>query len=99
MKLHALTAALLLCCPFAQAKKAPQAVTAVDPEVAIAGGRIPLLQGDISIDGKLDDAAWQGALVQEIAYEIQPGDNSPAPVKTTVRIGYTADALYVAFHA
>ena len=99
MKLHALTAALLLCCPFAQAKKAPQAVTAVDPEVAIAGGRITLLQGDISIDGKLDDAAWQGALVQEIAYEIQPGDNSPAPVKTTVRIGYTADALYVAFHA
>ncbi|MFS8137544.1 MAG: DUF5916 domain-containing protein [Thermomonas sp.] len=65
----------------------------------IPGGRIPRLQGDITIDGTLDEAAWQGALVQEIAYEIQPGDNIPAPVKTTVRIGYTTDALYVSFHA
>jgi hypothetical protein len=65
----------------------------------IPGGRIPLLQGEITIDGKLDEAVWQGALVQEIAYEIQPGDNIPAPVKTTVRIGYTTDALYVSFHA
>ena len=89
MNLHALTAALLLCSPFAQAQQAPQAAAVVAPDVSIAGGRIPQLQGDINIDGKLDDAAWQGALVQEIAYEIQPGDNSPAPVKTTVRIGYT----------
>ena len=33
--------------------------------------------------------------MQEIAYDIQPGDNTPAPVKTLVRIGYTTDALYV----
>lgn len=65
----------------------------------IPGGRIPRLQGEIAIDGQLDDAAWQGALVQEIAYEIQPGDNTPAPVKTIVRIGYTTDALYLSFHA
>ena len=39
------------------------------------------------------------ALVQEIAYDIQPGDNTPAPAKTTVRIGYTSDAIYFAFHA
>nr|MDQ3040433.1 carbohydrate binding family 9 domain-containing protein [Pseudomonadota bacterium] len=72
---------------------------AATPADYIPGGRIPQLQGEISIDGKLDDAAWQGALVQEIAYEIQPGDNIPAPVKTTVRVGYTPDALYVSFHA
>lgn len=65
----------------------------------VPGGRIPQLQGDIAIDGKLDDAAWQGALEQEVAYDIQPGDNTPAPVKTTVRIGYTPDAIYFAFHA
>lgn len=65
----------------------------------IPGGRIPQLQGEIAIDGLLDDAAWQGALVQEIAYDIQPGDNSPAPVKTIVRIGYTTDALYLSYHA
>ena len=65
----------------------------------IPGGRIPQLKGDIAIDGKLDDAAWRDALVQEIAYDIQPGDNTPAPVKTMVRIGYGKDAIYFAFHA
>ena len=82
---------------FAQAADVPAASPAA--EGYVPGGRIPKLQGDIAIDGKLDDAAWQGALVQEIAYDIQPGDNAPAPVKTVVRIGYTDDALYVAFHA
>jgi len=82
---------------FAQAPEAPTAGTA--PDGYVPGGRIPKLQGDIAIDGKLDDAAWQGALVQDIAYDIQPGDNTPAPVKTEVRIGYTDDALYVSYHA
>lgn len=84
-----------LCLPaFAQAP-----ADAPDAPDYVPGGRIPLLQGEITIDGKLDDAAWQGALVQEIAYDTRPGDNTPAPVKTLVRIGYTADALYVSFHA
>ncbi len=96
MKPSLLTVALLLCAPFAQAQ---QASPSDMPGPALSGGRIPQLQGDIAIDGTLDDAAWANALEQEIAYEIQPGDNTPAPVKTTVRIGYTADALYVAFHA
>jgi hypothetical protein len=85
-------AALLAAPAFAQTPATPAGTY-------VPGGRIPQLQGDIAIDGKLDDAAWQNALVQEIAYDIQPGDNTPAPVKTIVRVGYTADALYVAFHA
>lgn len=96
LKSHALTAALLLCAPFAHAQSTS---TPTQATAHVPGGRIPQLQGEIAIDGKLDDAAWQGALVQEIAYDIQPGDNTPAPVKTTVRIGYTADAIYFAFHA
>lgn len=99
MKPHALTSALaavlLSCAPLAHAQDA----VAAQPPGYVPGGRIPLLQDGIVIDGKLDDVAWQGALVQEIAYDIQPGDNTPAPAKTIVRIGYTADALYVAFHA
>ena len=69
------------------------------PASYVPGGRIPLLQGDIIIDGKLDDAAWQGALVQEIHYDINPGDNTEAPVFTSVRLGYSTDALYISFHA
>lgn len=60
---------------------------------------IPRVSGDIAIDGALDEAAWAQAKAIDIAYEISPGDNIPAPVRTTVRIGHTDDALYVSFHA
>jgi len=88
-------ACLLALCAPALAQTPPAPATPDD----IPGGRIPQLQGEIAIDGVLDDAAWEGALVQEIAYDIQPGDNIAAPVKTTVRIGYTTDALYLSYHA
>lgn len=93
-KPRALTIALLLCAPFAQAQDAKPAT----PE-SLPASAIPRLQGDIVIDGKLDDAAWQGALEQSIDYDTQPGDNTPAEAKTKVRIGYTDEALYVSFHA
>jgi hypothetical protein len=98
LKPHALAAALLLCAPFAHAGD-PSDAPAAAPPAYVPGGRIPLLSGEIAIDGNPDEAAWGDALVQQVAYDIQPGDNTPAPVKTTVRLGYTADALYVAFHA
>lgn len=93
---HALALALLLCAPFAQAQ---QSERPADPPQAGLAGQIPRLSGPITLDGKLDDAAWQGALERDIPYDIQPGDNTPAPVTTRVRIGYDDDALYVAFHA
>ena len=83
-KPRALTIALLLCAPFAQAQDATPAAPTTS---RIPAGAIPRLQGDIVIDGKLDDAAWQGALEQSLDYEIQPADNIPAKAKTTVRIG------------
>ncbi len=95
MKPLLLSAALLAFTPCALAQDAAAPATTAMADDA----RIPLLQDGIVIDGVLDDAAWQQALVREIAYDIQPGDNTPAPVRTTVRIGYTADALYVAFRA
>lgn len=75
---------------------------------ALAGGQaaaagpvtdIPLLDGDIAIDGNIDEGAWQQAASIDLAHEINPGDNTPAPVKTTLRMGYTRDALYLAFDA
>lgn len=91
--------ALALACSFpALAQSAAEPAATASAEF-IPGGRIPQLQGEITIDGNLDEAAWQGALVQDIAYETRPGDNIPVPVKTTVRVGYTTDALYVSFHA
>ena len=95
-KPRALTIALLLCAPFAQAQDAAPATPTTS---RIPAGAIPRLQGDIVIDGKLDDAGWAGALEQSIDYEISPGDNTPAQAKTRVRLGYTDDALYVSFKA
>lgn len=61
--------------------------------------QIPRVDGGIVVDGVLDDAAWAQAATVELAYEVSPGDNLPAPVKTTARIAYTEDALLLAFRA
>ena len=98
-KPRALAVALLACAPFAHAQQANAQQQAPATVAGTSIGAIPRLQGEIAIDGKLDEAAWEGALVQEIGYEISPGDNTPAQARTIVRIGYTSDALYVAFKA
>ena len=61
--------------------------------------QIPQLDGGIEIDGSIDEAAWQQAARIDLEYEFNPGDNIPAPVETTLRMGYTPDALYLAFDA
>lgn len=72
---------------------------AATPPAAAAATSIPRLAGGIVVDGVPDEAAWQQAAAIELVYEISPGDNTPAPVRTTMRIGHTDDALYLAFHA
>src|SRR5688572_16571822 len=53
----------------------------------------------IKVDGNLDEAAWQGAAVIDIAYETRPAENTAPPVKTDCLITYDDDSLYVAFRA
>lgn len=85
--------ALALCGLPARAADPPSAGTAAAPHP------IPRLEGPIVIDGMADEAAWAQAREVDIAYEIAPGDNIAAPVRTVARIGYTTDALYLAFRA
>lgn len=61
--------------------------------------RIPRTETRIKIDGILDDAAWQEALVLELKYEVQPGENIEPPVKTEVLLVYSHSHLYAAFRA
>ena len=56
---------------------------------------IPRIEGKIAIDGKLDEAAWRQALALELPFETDPGENIPALVKTTVRIFYDKENIYV----
>lgn len=58
---------------------------------------LPRLHGDVVIDGVLDETAWGQALKVDNFYEISPGDNIPAIVRTVGYIWYDEYALYVAF--
>jgi hypothetical protein len=55
---------------------------------------VPRIEGRIAVDGRLDEPAWQQALLLELSLETQPGENIPAPVRTEVRVFYDRDAIY-----
>lgn len=55
------------------------------------------IDSNISLTGKLDDNRWMLAQPIEINYEIQPGENTPAPQKTTARILYNSEYVYFGF--
>ena len=51
----------------------------------------------IELTGKLDDPLWSLAQPVDINYEINPGDNTPAPQKTIVKSLYNDKYLYFGF--
>ena len=57
---------------------------------------VPKLDGELRIDGKLDEPQWAQSLVVEDLHQYQPYEYSEPSQKTKVWIFYTADALYVA---
>ncbi|HUE81121.1 MAG TPA: carbohydrate binding family 9 domain-containing protein [Pyrinomonadaceae bacterium] len=60
---------------------------------------IPKFETAPQIDGKLDDAVWQQAVVLKDFYQIDPGENIPPSKPTEVLLGYDTKFLYVAFRA
>lgn len=53
----------------------------------------------ISIDGQLNEAAWQQATVIPLRFETRPGENIAARVETECLITYDESAFYAAFRA
>jgi hypothetical protein len=51
----------------------------------------------IKVDGVIAEKAWDNALKMELKYEVQPGENIPAPVKTEFLLTYNKSYLYAAF--
>ncbi len=61
--------------------------------------RIEPTTSRVVVDGRLDEAAWEEALVRELRYEVSPGENVPPPVQTQVLLTYDEHRLLVAFRA
>lgn len=59
--------------------------------------RVPMLDSKIRVDGVLDEESWKDALKLELKYEVIPGENIPAPVRTEVFIYTSKTHLNVGF--
>jgi hypothetical protein len=57
----------------------------------------PSTDAPFIVDGVLDEPAWLDAWTTELPYEVQPGDNSDAPVRTEVLLVHDDRHLYVGF--
>ncbi|MBD3871894.1 MAG: carbohydrate binding family 9 domain-containing protein [Acidobacteria bacterium] len=83
-----------LCQTLATAQEAPAA-----DEEPTTPFQIPRVDTRIDVDGVLDEAVWQRAWTMTLDYEVQPGENTPAPVRTEVLVMHDESRLYVGFRA
>jgi hypothetical protein len=61
--------------------------------------RVPKITAEIEIDGRLDDAAWNGAAMLTGFSQYQPVDRQPADDSTEVLVVYTDHAIYFGVRA
>jgi hypothetical protein len=66
-------------------------------ETKNASYHVPKASQPIKVDGLVSEKAWNNALKLELKYEVTPGENIPAPVKTEFLVTYSKSHLYVAF--
>lgn len=87
----------LLLLPLSVAAQAGQA----PPPGELAARRFEIRRAasEVKVDGVLDEPAWADALVFDLPYEWQPGDNVPPPVKTDFLTTYDDENLYAAWRA
>ncbi|MGB5512401.1 MAG: DUF5916 domain-containing protein, partial [Woeseiaceae bacterium] len=69
-------------------------LTAHANPVSLASTDLP-----VTIDGVLDEAAWQDATAIKVNIETEPGENIPARVETVAYVLENGVSLYVAFDA
>ena len=83
----------------AQGGGAAVASTTAPRRGAEPGPRLSFLvapaDADISVDGRLDEAGWDGAAVIPLPFEVNPGENVAAPVDTECRVTYDRERLYL----
>ncbi len=60
---------------------------------------VPRATSRVTIDGFIDEQAWDDALILELGFEVRPGENTPPPVRTVAFLTYDEDRVLVAFRA
>lgn len=74
--------------------------TQTPPEAAVPTSyQVPKASEPIKVDAFLDEPAWSQALRLDLPFEVNPGENIPAPVRTEFFITHDAENLYLAFIA
>lgn len=70
-----------------------------EPAGPVATGRIPRIEAEVRVDGVLDEPSWASAWRVELPVEVDPGENTPAPVRTEALVFHDDTTLYVGFRA
>jgi len=80
---------------------AAQAINAATPTKTdeLQPLKIPYTEGEITLDGELDEDLWSHALLVDLNIVNNPWDNLPSPVKTTAKLIENGEFLYVSFVA
>ena len=83
----------LLSFPFPSAVAAQQTTKSQSDPRPVA--RATLRQGEIMVDGRLDEAAWAAATPITELVQAVPDEGKPPSQKTELRILYDANAIYI----
>lgn len=67
--------------------------------VALQPLSIPYYEGEITIDGELNEGLWSKALLVDLNIVNNPWENLPSPIKTTAKLIENGEFLYVSFVA
>jgi hypothetical protein len=86
---------LLLPVSIAQAINPPPS----NEQLIIKPLNIPYIEGEVIIDGEINDDLWLGALSIELDLVNSPWDNLPSPVKTAAKLVENGEFLYISFVA
>ncbi|HEV2643262.1 MAG TPA: hypothetical protein VGT98_11165, partial [Candidatus Elarobacter sp.] len=83
----------------AQAPAAPQPPLQFDGRAGQLQVTPPRLDGDVTIDGRLDEPQWQKAARLVGFSQFSPSDGVPAADSTEVRVWYSSTAIYIGARA
>jgi hypothetical protein len=78
---------------------APQLLVAQSERLVAPSYAVQQATSRISIDGVLDEPAWEDATVIPLSWEWNPGDNVTPPVRTEGLLTFDENNVYVAFRA